>query len=81
MGSMYGLDFEFISVGNVFRSEDSRAALTKINPVGHLPALVLDDGSVMTESAAITLSLAERTGSDDPLDPGAGLVRHPYPAP
>jgi GST-like protein len=34
--------------------------LASLNPLGQVPTLVLPDGSVMTESAAIVLALAER---------------------
>lgn len=43
------------------------AALTALNPVGQVPVLVLPDGSIMTESAAITLHLAD-------MSPEAGLA-------
>jgi GST-like protein len=36
------------------------ARLAKLNPLGQVPTLVLGDGRVMTESAAILLHLAER---------------------
>jgi GST-like protein len=35
--------------------------LEKFNPLGQIPTLVLSDGRVMTESAAITLWLADRS--------------------
>jgi GST-like protein len=37
-----------------------RAAYLAINPLGRLPTLVLPDGTVLTESLAILLTLAER---------------------
>jgi hypothetical protein len=39
------------------------------DPVGQVPALLLPDGQVMTESAAMTLHLADLSGRDD-LVPG-----------
>jgi GST-like protein len=65
-----GLDYRFERVGDLIRSAASRAALEPLNPLAQVPTLVLEDGRVMTESAAITLFLADRTGSDD-LVPGA----------
>ncbi len=59
----YGLPFEMIELGNLFRSAEARAALVAHNPITQVPTLVLPDGQVMTESAAITLHLAEVTGS------------------
>jgi GST-like protein len=44
-----------------------RQRLLRLNPLGQVPTLVLDDGAVMTESAAILLYL-------DGLAPEAGLA-------
>ena len=44
-----------------------REKLLRYNPLGEVPTLILPDGKVMTESAAIMLHLAD-------LAPGAGLV-------
>ncbi|MBL8519912.1 MAG: glutathione S-transferase family protein [Betaproteobacteria bacterium] len=43
--------------------------LERLNPLGQVPVLVLDDGSVMTESSAILLWLAEKTPGLAPTDP------------
>lgn len=67
----YAIDYEFEAVGNLFKEERARAKLVDINPLAQVPTLVLADGSVMTESAAITLLLAERAG-DDSLVPSPG---------
>ena len=48
---------------------EARRRLARINPVAQLPTLVLPDGAVMTESAAITLHLADVTGSDALVPP------------
>jgi len=61
----YGLSYQFEEVGDLFASEEARRELAKVNPVAQLPTLVLPDGAVMTESAAITLHLADVTGSAD----------------
>lgn len=60
----YGLPYEFASVGNLFKSADARRRLAELNPIAQVPTLLLEDGTVMTESAAITLYLAESTGED-----------------
>ena len=65
----YGLDHEFETVGDLFESAAAREALAEINPVAQIPTLVLDDGAVLTESAAITLYLADLTQRTD-LVPG-----------
>lgn len=60
----YGLPFDYETVGDLFKDPDARAGLEKINPLAQVPTLVMPDGSVMSESAAITLLLADVTGSD-----------------
>ncbi len=65
----YGLDFAFVEVGNLFTDPEAAKALTAINPLAQIPTLVLPDGSILTESAAITLWLADHM-RDDSLVPG-----------
>lgn len=68
--AFYGLPFERVEVEDLFHSAAGRDALRTVNPVAQIPTLLLEDGTVLTESAAITLWLADRTGSDA-LVPGA----------
>jgi GST-like protein len=72
----YGLEFSFVRTGDLFADPDARARLQSVNPLGQIPTLVLEDGSIMTESAAITLFLADLTGWDDlvpaPAHPARG---------
>lgn len=69
----YGLEHDFERVGNLFKPSDAdaRTRLAAANPLAQIPTLVLPDGAVLTESAAITLLLAERTEQDS-LVPRAG---------
>lgn len=67
----YGLPFTYETVGDLFKDPDARARLQKVNPLAQVPTLVMPDGSVMSESAAITLLLADVTGSEQ-LVPGPG---------
>jgi GST-like protein len=60
----YGLPFAFEPVGDLFKSPDARTRLEKVNPLAQVPTLVMPDGSVISESAAITLLLADITGQD-----------------
>lgn len=60
----YGIDYEFERVGNLFKNPEARDRLVAVNPLAQVPTLVLPDGAVMTESAAITLYLAELSGND-----------------
>ena len=64
-----GVDFVLEDVGNLFESEQAREALARLNPLVQVPTLVLADGRIMTESAAITLYLADLTGRDDFVPP------------
>lgn len=67
----YGLDYRLITAGNVHQDPVARAALGRVNPLIQVPTLVLADGEVMTESAAMSLLLADLAGSDA-LVPGPG---------
>lgn len=60
----YGLNFERVPVADFYQDEAARAEFAKINPAGQLPTLILPDKRVMTESAAITLYLADVAKSD-----------------
>ena len=74
----YGIEHEFERVGNLFESAEGRQRLSAVNPLAQVPTLVLADGTVLAESAAITLHLAELTG-EDTLVPRAGdAARWPF---
>jgi GST-like protein len=53
---------------------DAFAELLKVNPLGQIPTLVLDDGSVLSESAAILIHLGG-AHPDSGLLPRAGSPR------
>ena len=72
----YGLGYETEDVDDLFVSAAAQETLRPINPLAQLPTLLLPDGQVMTESAAITLHLAETTGRTD-LVPAAGEAARP----
>lgn len=65
----YGLPWRYESCGDLFASAEAQSQLRPLNPITQVPTLVLPGGEVMTESAAITLHLADLTGRDD-LVPG-----------
>jgi GST-like protein len=67
----YGLAYTLEPVGDLLRDPAARTALEKVNPLAQVPTLMLPDGTVMSESAAITLLLADVTGKDT-LVPGPG---------
>lgn len=53
---------------------DAYAGLLKLNPLGQIPTLVLEDGSAMSESAAILIHLGE-THPDSGLLPADASAR------
>ena len=61
-----GLPVEFVDLQWDDIGWESRT-LAPLNPLGQIPTLVLPDGAVMSESAAMILHFAERS-------PAAGLV-------
>lgn len=61
----YGLDYTVENIDDLFKSAQAREDLAKLNPLAQLPTLILPNGEVMTESAAITLYLADATGSTE----------------
>lgn len=67
-----GLEFERIRVDIPTRRTESGDDFTQVNPKGYVPALVLDDGTVLTENAAILTWVAERAPQ---LAPGGELGR------
>ena len=71
----YGLPRSLQPAGDLIRSPDARAKLEKVNPLAQVPTLVMPDGSVMSESAAITLLLADVTGKDSLVPPAQAAER------
>ena len=71
----YGHRFEPVDFDNLFTSAESRARLAKVNPLAQVPTLQMPDGSVMTESAAITLLLADGAGAKSLVPPPGDAAR------
>jgi GST-like protein len=71
----YGLAYRREEVGDLLGSAEARAALAVINPLAQIPTLVLPGGEVLTESAAITLYLADMTGRHDLVPAPAEAMR------
>lgn len=67
----YGLPYEHKALSTM----TDAAAILAINPVGRVPALVLDDGEVLVDSAAILDFLDETVGPARALTPPAGPER------
>ena len=55
----YAIPHEIIDLDDLFTSESARARLAPRNPITQVPTLVLPTGEILTESAAITLHLAD----------------------
>jgi len=72
----YGLPYALEEVGDLFKSAEAREKLAPINPLAQVPTLVLPDGRIMTESAAITLHLAD-VADRRPLVPSPGDASRP----
>ena len=53
----------------------NRAAVQAVNALGRIPALVLDGGEVLVDSAAIVDHLDATYGGDRALTPAAGAER------
>jgi glutathione S-transferase len=67
----YGLAFEQRDLSGFGNRAEVRAA----NPLGRIPALVLDDGETLIDSAAIVDHLDQTYGGPDPLTPSSGPDR------
>jgi glutathione S-transferase len=68
---VYGLHYEQQAVSGFANRETVRSA----NPLGRIPALVLDNGETLVDSSAIIDHLDETYGGDRPLTPRSGKER------
>lgn len=65
------LDIDYVLIeGATWAEPEARVRVAPLNPLRQIPTLVLEDGQVMTESAAILIYLAD-------LHPQAGLSPRP----
>lgn len=67
----YGVAYEQRDLNGFGHREEVRAA----NPLGRIPALVLDGGETLIDSTAIVDHLDESYGGDQPLTPPSGADR------
>jgi GST-like protein len=65
---MANVDYEFVDAIQ-WTPYKRHADLEKLNPLGQVPVLVFDDGTVMTESAAILQFFAEQIPGMVPSEP------------
>jgi glutathione S-transferase len=68
---IYGMPFEQRALSGF----DNRAEVQRWNPLGRIPALVLDSGETLVDSGAIIDHLDEAYGRDRALTPAAGADR------
>ena len=55
-----GLPFEKIKVDTKTKSMDGGGDFKTVNPLGYVPALQLDDGTILTEGPAIVQYIADK---------------------
>ena len=67
-----GIDFEHVPLATM---GDDRGRITAVNPITRVPALELDDGEVLVDSAAILDHLDALVGPERALVPAAGAAR------
>jgi len=70
-----GFDFTVEAVDLATKKTEGGTDFLTINPKGYIPALVLDDGQVLTEGVAILLYLASQA-PDLSLAPAEGTADH-----
>lgn len=71
MLAVAGVEYDFVNVEGFDEPGPTREKLLAVNPIGQVPVLLLADGAVMTESAAIALWLSEQF-PESPLAPPPG---------
>src|SRR4029079_12430240 len=70
-----GLPFVAMRVDEATKKMADGADYRTINPLGYLPALVLDDGSVLPEAAAIAQYIAHRAPPGKLAPPNGTIER------
>lgn len=66
-----GADFQLDKVDRKTKIAESGTNYNQLNPKGYVPALQLDDGTLLTEGAAILMYLADQKGGEK-VAPRAG---------
>lgn len=70
-----GLPFVAVAVDEATKRTADGGDYKAINPLGYIPALVLDDGSILLEAAAITQYIADRDPTRKLAPPHGTLER------
>jgi len=69
--NLLGLPFE----QRILSTVDNQAEIQAVNPLGRVPALILDDGEVLVDSNAILDAIDDLVGPDRALVPASGAAR------
>jgi glutathione S-transferase len=70
-----GLPFAAIKVDEHTKAIESGGDYRKVNPLGYVPALVLDEGTLLTEGAAIVQYIADQVPSKNLAPPNGTIER------
>ena len=70
-----GLIFDAVKVDERKKALEDGGDYRAVNPLGYVPALQLDDGSVLTEAASITQYVADRVPAKKLAPPNGTLAR------
>ncbi|KQN53539.1 glutathione transferase GstA [Erwinia sp. E602] len=71
-----GLDFSLVNVDLQTKKTEQGEDYLRINPKGQVPALLLNDGSLLTEGVAIVQYLADLKSDRQLLAPAGSLTRY-----
>ncbi len=69
------LPFEAIKINEHTKVIEAGGDYRKVHPLGYVPALVLDDGALLTEGAAIVQYIADRVPSKNLAPPNGTIDR------
>lgn len=70
-----GLPFVAVKIDEHSKLIDGGGDYRKVNPLGYVPALVLDDGTLLTEGAAIVQYIADKVPSKNLVPPNGTIER------
>jgi glutathione S-transferase len=70
-----GLSFDAIKVDEHTKALEGGGDYRTVNPLGYVPALQLDDGTVLTEAAAVAQYVADRVPAKRLAPPNGTLAR------
>lgn len=71
-----GLDFSLIKVDLATKRTEAGDDYFEVNPKGLVPALLMDDGSLLTEGVAIVQYLADKVPDRQLLAPAGSMTRY-----